>query len=82
VTAGGVDPLIVGQGGGGSLSVSNEYCTQNPAACGGVAYQHGRLVTAGTLYAPEPTTLSLLGLGAVAVPLLRRGRTGIKSGAA
>jgi hypothetical protein len=82
VTEGGVDPLIVGDGSGGSLVVSNEYCTENPIACGGVAYDDGRLVSAGTLYAPEPATLSLLGLGALVVPLLRRGRTKTESGAA
>jgi hypothetical protein len=74
VTDGGVDPLVVGEGSGGSLTVSNEYCTENAEACGGVGYDDGRLVTAGILYAPEPATLSLLGLGMAVVPLLRRGR--------
>lgn len=82
VTDGGVDPLIVGEDNSGSLVVSNEYCAENAEACGGEGYDDGRLVSAGTLYAPEPATLSLLGLGAVVVPLLRRSRTGTKSGAA
>jgi hypothetical protein len=74
VTDGGFDPLVVGEGSGGSLTISNEYCTQNSVACGGVNYDDGRLVSTGTLYAPEPATLSLLGLGVAVVPLLRRGR--------
>jgi hypothetical protein len=81
VTEGGIDPLVVGEGSSGSLTISNEYCLENAEACGGVGYEDGRLVTAGTLYAPEPATLSLLGLGAVIVPLVRRGRTTAKSGA-
>jgi hypothetical protein len=81
VTEGGADPLIVGERTGGSLAVSNEYCTENLNACGGPVFDDGRLVTAGTLYAAEPATLSLLGLGAVVMPLVRRGRTKARSGA-
>ena len=79
VTAGGFDLLILGSGGSPGLAGSREYRTENPQARGGVgylaSYLDGRLVTAGTLYAPEPATLSLSRLGAAVVPLPRRGRT-------
>jgi hypothetical protein len=78
----GVDPLILGSGSGDTLAGSYEYCTENPTVCAGADYLDGRLVTTGFLYAPEPATLSLLGLGAVVVPLLRRRRSSVKSGAA
>jgi hypothetical protein len=75
VTDGGSDPLIVGAGSPGSLAVSNEYCTEGAPACGtGINQFDGRLITDGTLYAPEPTTLSLLGSGGVLLPLIRRRR--------
>jgi hypothetical protein len=82
VTVGGADPLVVGQGSGGSLTVSNEYCTENSLACGGVNNQDGRLVTAGALYAPEPASLGLLAVGGLLVPLIRRRRNRQASGAA
>lgn len=50
--------------------------------CGRVLFDSGRLVSAAMPVAPEPATISLLGLGAPAVPLLRRGRTKTESGAA
>ena len=57
VTNGGSDPLVVGAGMPGSLAVSNEYCTEGAPACGtGISQLEGRLITGGTLYAPEPAT--------------------------
>jgi PEP-CTERM motif len=82
VTLGGFDPLVAGSGSGGSLGGSYEYCTQGSIACGGPSYLDGRLVAAGTLYAPEPATLTLLGVGIVALPLVRRRRASAKRGAA
>jgi hypothetical protein len=82
VTAGGSDPLVPGSGSGASLAGSFEYCTENATACAGPGFQDGRLVTAGTLYAPEPATFSLLGAGSVLLPLVRRKRAPAKRGAA
>jgi hypothetical protein len=72
VTEGGVDPLVVGTGSGGSLSGSNEYCTEGSGACGGASFQDGRLATRGILFAPEPGTLSLVGVGGMLLLLVRR----------
>ena len=83
VTDGGSDPLIVGPGSGGSVTVSNEYCTEGAPACGGtIGYLDGRLITAGTLYAPEPASVALLGVGSVLLPTLRRKRASARREAA
>lgn len=74
VTNGGSDPLILGSGSGASLAGSFEYCTQNVVNCAGPGYLDGRLVTAGTLYAPEPGAISLLGVGLMMLPFTRRKR--------
>ncbi|MGD0104120.1 MAG: PEP-CTERM sorting domain-containing protein [Rhodopila sp.] len=74
VTSGGFDPLILGSGVSSSLAGSYEACEENPSACGGVSDQDGRLVTSGTLYAPEPATLSLLGMGGLLLSVIRRKR--------
>jgi hypothetical protein len=74
VVTDGFDPLIPGSGSGDTLAGSFEYCTENPTVCGGVSYLDGRLITSGTLYPPEPATLSLLGLGAIVLPWVRRRR--------
>ena len=76
VTSGGFDPLILGSGATSSLAGSYENCQENPSACGGLGYLDGRLVTAGTLYAPEPATLSLLGTGGLLLSVMRRKRAG------
>ena len=72
VTSGGFDPLILGSGAPSSLASSYEACQENSSSCGGVGYQDGRLVTAGTFYAPEPATLSLLGMGGLLLSVIRR----------
>jgi hypothetical protein len=82
VTNGGSDPLILGSGSGASLAGSFEYCTQNTVNCGGPGFQDGRLVTAGALYAPEPAAISLLGIGIVLLPIMRRTRGTATRGAA
>jgi hypothetical protein len=78
VTAGGFDPLILGSGSTSSLAGSYEACTENPTTCDGLTYLDGRLVTAGTLYAPEPATLSLLGMGGLMLSVIRRKRAGAR----
>jgi hypothetical protein len=82
VTNGGFDPLILGSGSGATLAGSFENCQENATACGGPTYLDGRLVTAGTLYAPEPTTLSLLGIGGLLLSVIRRKRAGARSATA
>ena len=74
VPDGGFDPLILGSGSQATLAGSYENCQQNAITCGGPTYLDGRLVTAGTLYAPEPTTLSLLGMGGLLLLVMRRKR--------
>jgi hypothetical protein len=74
VTSGGFDPLVDGSGVPSSPAGSVELCIANATTCGGPAYFDGREVTAGELYAPEPTTLSLLGAGGVLLSVVRRKR--------
>jgi len=71
------DALVPGGINGPTLSGSYEQC--NEGACGGAGVY--RLVTAGTTYAPEPATLSLLGFGAAVLKFARRRRTDPKAGA-
>ena len=71
------DALVPGSINGPTLSGSYEQC--NEGACGGAGVY--RLVTAGTTYAPEPATLSLLGFGAAVLKFARRRRTDPKASA-
>ena len=68
----GYDSLVLGSDVGGTPAGSIEDCQENATYCGGANYLDGRLITAGSLYAPEPATITLLGLGAAIVPILRR----------
>jgi hypothetical protein len=79
VTDGGLDPLVLGAGSPGSFTGSVEDCQQNASACGGPTYLDGRLVSAGSLYVPEPTTLSLLGMGFLMLAAVRRRRAGARA---
>jgi hypothetical protein len=76
----GFDSLVAGSGSGASLAGSIETCQENSQACGGPNYLDGRLVIAGTLYAPEPATLTLLGVGAGLLPIVRRKPVRAKGG--
>jgi hypothetical protein len=69
----GSDILVVGSDAGNLLSGSYEACVSSAPACG-VPADTFRLITAGSVFVAEPTTLSLLGFGAVLLPLVRRMR--------
>jgi hypothetical protein len=70
----GYDSLVLGSGSGAGLAGSSETCQENSTACGGPSYLDGRLVTSGTLYAPEPASVTLLTVGGAALTMLRQRR--------
>src|ERR1700761_2012176 len=74
LTAGfsGADALVLGTDNFSQPTGSTETCQQNPSVCDGASYLDGRVVTAGGLFFPEPSALSLLGAGVMGPPLLRR----------
>jgi hypothetical protein len=71
-TSTGSDALIAGSANGSVLSGSYEQCTES--ACGGTGVY--RLIDSGSVSTPEPATVSLLALGAIAVASARRRRRG------
>jgi len=65
----GFDTLIAGSVSGSTLSGSYEVCVYG---CTGFASGSYRLITGGEVYAVEPASLTLLGVGALLLPAVRR----------